>query len=204
MSLRPPSTRAAGQRPTSATSSSGSKGSDSFAFTPDQRVSIREWIDGGLAVLKAAQLQNNSNALFSLESAGPSLGVNSQNSSVGPSFLQRPRSAKGVAANNNAGASKPTPTQAAVESQFLKFQVLSASLDSLAHESAVNNEEQFEQLTIRLLVRVILCLGISFHHLPLISIRSAESYSSEFLTYLYRKLPSFNKVASGCFHCPHG
>lgn len=165
MSLRPPSTRGAGARPSSAANnlsqfSAALKG-DSFAFTPDQRVSVREWIDGGLAVLKAAQQHINSNAIFSLDSSSTNSNTAGNSNLFAAGSAQRPVSSKAGAANNTSSSSKPTPTQAALESQFQqKFQVLSASLDSLAHESALKNEEQFEQLTIRLLVRVILCLGI--------------------------------------------
>ena len=87
-----------------------SKGS-SFSFTPEQKISTKEWIDHGLAILNLAQQHH------------PEQGVG------GDTIFSN------------------------------KFQVQTASLQNLKFESSTQNDDQIEQLSIRVLVRVILCLG---------------------------------------------
>ena len=83
----------------------------SFSFTPEQKVSVKEWIENGLSILKLAQQHQSEQ--------GP--GSDTHFSS--------------------------------------KFQASSASVENLKAENFAQNDDQVEQLSIRVLVRVILCLG---------------------------------------------
>lgn len=117
-----------------------------FTFSSDQKNAIKEWLSLGITVLEQSQKYGN-DLLHS--GSSNSNGFSSSNiSGFG--------AAGGFAANQ--GGSSFQINNIGKDLKDANFQI-----DAILAEKGSKNEEQYEQLAVRILVRVILALGTTFY-----------------------------------------
>lgn len=112
-----------------------------FSFSPEQKVAVREWLGVGMSVLEHQQNKQNDSS-----SHTTSLGLSSAAAAAAGGALSG--SASLILAPSDSRESNP-------------LSMGSFQLDQILAEKGTKNEEQFEQLALRILVRVVLALGAS-------------------------------------------